>query len=527
MGKAQELTPELQFTNPKQIIGTFNTGKDVIVASFLETRTTDNLDLYLLSFLNEAQTKVEITVISGSRFIGARTSNEGTYFVFMGPTPNVLQIGRLTDEGNVSLTQLVSNDWENFSGNVRMLETNAAGNLCITQNYSYYYADENNQRAAAYGTEVMVFDAALQLLGRNQVTGTGKFIDTYPTSQGFIGVYEQYDYEKKLFQLDLMIFDQEATLIGAHPLVTEKVLFPSEIIEHNNQILIVGYYFGESIFDANQTAGIFTRKLDLTGKQLANHTFPWEDLKTKLKNDNRGGFIFNGEKSVVIEHIIPNAEGFQVIGESYSRNSGVSMTKILTGISGDKRKVVTVYDFVRFQLSTEGEVVSAEIIEKKPMNIEVSGNYYAQSDGLSLELSMKKNGVFPFQFIEGEVVTFIQYKNDTGTVYQLNLKDQKLTEKQRLVLDPVVMPEWTLADQRVADSKMLTRLSNLQTKSDNFDQRTQNLVNRLEYGSDKIDYIYEPYRKSGSGHFLLDNGDVLLFQIDPERYSVFYEKLTR
>ena len=87
------------------------------------------------------------------------------------------------------------------------------------------------------------------------------------------------------------------------------------------------------------------------------------------------------------------------------------------------------------------------------------------------------------------------------------------------------MEEVTLADERTADSKILTKLDNIQEKSDNLDAKLNRFGQKLEYGLEKIDYVFNPSVKWDLGWHTLNNGKTIVYLYYPSRYSIYYAPL--
>lgn len=524
LSKAQD-PAEFPYLNPSQIIDVYNVGNAAVCLSLIDYRTIDNKDVYLVSYLDESQTQLEIVASRGSRFIGASNVNGITYFVFEHTQLANIQIVRLNPEKKVDYTEFTRKEDRNFRGRVVSIETNSTGQLFIMSNYSVLGTDEKgNSITVESGSELLGYDAKLTQKGNYRLEGIGYFIAANPIKEGIVVSYETKIPKEKRYNLELFIFDNALTLTGKHLLTDNGSFFPSEMISHDGQIVMSGYNMKNTIFDSEKTEGLFVRVLNMDGTVQNTSSYSWEQLKAQLKNSGRGDFIFNGKKTVLVEEIIPTASGFQLICESYSSNSGVTAGELLLGDSGDKRNVISVFDFVIFETNESGELTSVKILEKEPMNIEVQGQI-GNLRGLALENQIKRYKAFPFRRVSNSKIIFINYTNQQGTLAEIDLNTGEIINGASLALVPVIVEEITITDERTADSKLLTKLDNLQQKSDNLDAKLTRFGDKLTYGLEKIDFIFNPYVQWDLGWHTLDNGQTIIYLHYPERYSVFYAPL--
>lgn len=521
---AQDPT-EFPYLNSSQVVGIYNTGDAAIALSLIEYRTIDNKDVYLVSYLDDTQSQLEVFATRGSRFIGASSSNGTTYFVFEHKQLRNIQIVRLNQSRQLEYGEFSRKEALDFHGNAIGIETNQAGQLFILSNYTVLGTDEKgNSIVVERGSEILSYDAALVLTGNYRLEGIGSFIAANPIEEGIVVSYETRVPNEKKYNLELFIFDNALTLKGKHLLTDNGSFFPSEIISHNNQIIMAGYDMKNTIFDSEKTEGLFVRLLNMDGSVQNTSQYSWDLLKTELKNSGRGDFIFNGKKTILVEKIIPSDGGFQLICESYSSNSGVTAGEVLLGESGDKRNVISVFDFVIFDTNSNGELTSVKILEKEPMNIEVQGRT-GSLRGLALENQLKRYKAFPFQSVANNKITFINYRNKQGTLAEMDMTTGEITNGASIILEPVIVEEVTLADERIADSKVLTKLDNIQEKSNNLDAKLNRFGQKLEYGLEKIDFVFNPSVKWDLGWHTLNNGKTIVYLYYPSRYSIYYAPL--
>ncbi|NOQ75694.1 MAG: hypothetical protein GQ574_27050 [Crocinitomix sp.] len=521
---AQEPT-EFEYLNASQVVGIYNTGDAAISLSLIDYRTIDNKDVYLVSYFDDTQSQLEVVATRGSRFVGASSSNGNTFFVFEHQQLQNVQIVRLNQERQLAYGEFTRKEALDFRGNAVGIETNDDGQLFIMSNYTVLGVDDKGKTIVIErGSEVLSYNAELVQTGKYRMEGIGSFIAASPIEKGIVISYETRIWKEKKYDLELFIFDNALTLKGKHLLTDNGSFFPSEIISHNNQIILAGYNMKNTIFDSEKTEGIFVRILNIDGTVKNTSEYSWDQLKTELKNTGRGDFIFNGKKTVLIEKILPTDGGFQLIGESYSSNSGVTAGELLLGESGDKRNVISVFDFVIFETNASGELTTVNILEKEPMNIEVQGGV-RNLRGLALEKQIKRYKAFPFQSVKDNKITFINYRNKQGTLSEMDVTTGEITNGASIILEPVIVEEVTIADERTADSKILTKLDNMQQKSDNLDAKLNSFGEKLEYGLEKIDYVFNPSVKWDLGWHTLNNGQTIVYLYYPSRYSIYYASL--
>lgn len=129
----------------------------------------------------------------------------------------------------------------------------------------------------------------------------------------------------------------------------------------------------------------------------------------------------------------------------------------------------------------------------------------------------------PFQSYADNKISFINFRNKTGTLAVKDINTGVITNGPSIILEPIFTEEFTLADARIAESKVLSKLTEMDEKSNNLDEKLSRFGNNLEYGLEKIDYVLNPSAKWNLGWHTLTNGKTVIYLFYPERYSIFYE----
>ncbi len=515
---------EFPYLNEAQVVGVYNTGNDVIALSRVDYRTIDNKDIYLASYLNSAQNQLEIAVPRGSKFAGVTSNKEETYLVFDLSSMATLTVIHLDQNRKLTYGEFIRPEGVDFNGSIRGIETNSVGQLFILSQYAIPIKNDKGQTIKHnVGTEYLSYDKTLKQTGALRIDGISRLVGVFPITEGIVVSVETKIFSEKKYELKLLIFDNNLSLKGEHLLTAENSYFPSEIISDNGQIIMAGYSLKKTISDNQATDGLFVRVLKMDGTVQTTSEYNWDQLKVKLQNTTRGDFIFNGQKTILVEKIVPSAEGYRLICESYSSNSGVTANEVLLGESADKRNVVSVFDFVIFDINKSGALTSVKILEKEHMNIEIGGSYSRSFSGLALENLLKRNRAMPFQSYADNKISFINFRNKTGTLAVMDINTGEITNGPSIFLEPVFTEEITLTDARIADSKVLSKLAEIDEKSTNLDEKLTRFGNNLEYGLEKIDYVLNPSAKWNLGWHTLTNGKTVIYLFYPERYSIFYE----
>ena len=516
---------EFPYLNNSQVVGVFNIGNEAVAISLIDYRTLDNTDIYIVSYLNDSQNQIELLANHGSKFVGVSTNNGHTYFVFDLPQLGIIQVAHLNQDNQITYASYSPEEKENFRGNPVGMETNELGNLFVYRTYAILGKNAKGKTIVVEkGAEVLSYDSNLNQTGLYRNIGDGRIIGANGIKEGVVLTYEAKNLKEKAYHLGLIMLSNSAQEIGQHELTADGSFFPSEIISYDNQIVLAGYSMKNTIFNS-KTEGLFIRVLNMDGTVQNTSLFSWEKLKSELKNKGRGDFIFNGKKTILVEQIIPVDKGFKLICESYSSNSGVTVGETILGESGDKRNVISIFDFVIFDTNESGELTAVNILEKEPMNIEVAGSRYAGLRGLALEKMLKRYKVMPFKSIDDNTISFINYVNQVGTIAEMDITTGVIKQGLTIALEPEFVEEKTLADERIEKSGILTKLDNMDKKMDNMDKKVDEIANKVAYGLEKIDYFFNPYGKNELGYHTLDNGKTIVYVYYPTRYSIFYEVL--
>ena len=518
---------EFPYLNSNQVIGIYNLDNEVAALSFAETRNYDKKDIYLLSFLNDNKTQSQFAVNQGSYLVGTSSSNSQTYFVFNDQFGNG-EIIHVADDYTLSFANYESRDGDFSTGRPAMIETNQAGNLFIFSNYSIAGKDDKGRDITIErGIEIKGYDHSLNEIGAYRYKDLSRVTSFTPIAEGFVLNIETLNKKEKQFDLELVIFNNNLEMLGKHNLTGGESYFPSDIISHNNQIIVAGYNLKGSIFEAKATEGLFTRVISMDGTELSTNKFSWLTLKEKLANGEKGDFIFNGKKDILIQKIIPSASGYKIVCESYSNHGGTTAAEFLLG-DNNQNRVITVYDFVIFETSPSGELTSVNILNKEHMNIEVGGGKMSKASRIEYAYHLKRYQAFPFRSVRDNKISFVNYKNKVGYLSEMDMVSGEITQGLPILLEPVIEEEVNeQADEMVANSKMLTKLDNMDKKLNNTSEKLDKVGSKLEYGIEKVDLIFNPWQKNDHGIYTLANGQTIAYLIHPERHSVYFEVLNK
>lgn len=521
---------EIPYINSIHNKGVYNTGTEAYAVTFLENRGIDQKDIYQISFFNADFEKIYFEMDQKSQLMEVATRDGQSYMVFFNPTLQNLEILKLSNTREIT-RNVAPAPAENviFSGNAT-LEINQTENLFIFRSYSIWELNEKNERVTIeYGTEILAYSSTLQLIGNyrmkynvvNRPTITG----FTPIKEGFVLTVETKDYKERKYDLNLQIFTNELVLRGTYVLTEDETFFPTEIISDKNQIVIAGYSLKGSIFDSKEVEGLFVSSINMDGSLKNTNKYSWVMLKETLKDNGRGDFIFNGKMNVLVEEILPSEAGYQIICESYSNNSGKTVAEIALGGADDNRMVV-VYDFIIFNTNNDGSLKEVTILEKEPMNIEVGAGRMSKSSRIEFAYFMKKYNAFPYREVRNEVITFVNYKNKIGYLSKLDMNTGVVTQGDPIIITPIIIEETNEASEEfIANSGALSKLDGLSQKIDNTTGKLDEFGNKLEYGIEKVDLVFNPWGQINTGMFTFDNGTSLGYVIDPIRHSIFIEPI--
>ncbi len=517
---------EFPYLNSNQVTGVYNLGAEVAVLSFSEFRSIDNKDIYILSFLNKSHTQTEIVVTHNAKFQGTSSNNGETYFVFFENMSRVVDIVHLNDDYTISYTNYPQPDEDTEMSSFTSVETDLNGNLFLFRPYSIYGNAPNGKRIVKErGTEIVGYDRSLQEIGQHRISGLSKPTGFTGTKDGFVLNLETRNIQEKKYDLELAIFNTSVEMTGKHNLTETESYFPSDIISHNNQIIVAGYSLKGSIFESKATEGLFVRILGMDGAEQSTSKFSWLQLKEKLADGEKGDFIFNGKKNILIQKIIAGPSGYKVICESYTNTSGKTAAEVIIG-DNDKSRVVTVYDFVIFETDPAGALTSVNILNKEKMNVEIGSSRLMRMSKIELAYHLKKHHAFPYRGVTGNKISFINYKNKKGYLSEIDILTGEITEGLPIKFEPEIVEEVSeLEKETVANSKTLTKLDNMNTKLTNSGNKLEKFGEKLEYGIEHVDLVFNPYQRNDSGIYTLNSGQSLSYLFHHDRHSIYFKIL--
>ena len=518
---------KIPYINSNQVVGVYNIGKYAATLLNEGNRSIDQKDVYTLRFLDENTETQEIAVNQNSRLFNVETATDGSTLIFNGRNELNLVYVKPNEKPVVKVIYTADNFqyYPVFESSI-----NPNGNMVLLRSYAEIGKDVKGrdsilQRGIEYLNLNASGDITVNRLEKRDEEMASNVVSIFPTDEGNVFLMESNSRKKDEYELKLNVCDKIGNLRGSYSLTQENTLFPSDIISDNGSLVVSGYYLNGSIFTAKKTEGLFVAILDANGNQKNLNTFDWENIKGKLKDQKSGDFLFSGKMKVLVEKIEASSSGYNIVCESYTGGSGVTVAEFLIGGNSGSEYVITVYDFVLFETNKSGELTNVSILEKEKSNIEVGGNV-RNLKAIQMANTLKRYKVFPFRNMEGNQIDFVSYKQNKGYYSTLNTSTGAITEGKPILLEPEIVEkvdkDWEAMKN---NSGALSKLDKLSQKAENFEKKVDEVGNKAVYGIEKIDQRFNPYEKSNSGFFILNDGKAVVYLIDPETFTLYYEYL--
>ncbi len=518
---------EVPYINSSQVVGVYNVGKYAATLLNEGNRSVDQKDVYVLRYLDENTKSQEIAVEQNSRLFAVETADNVSVFIFNGRQ----ELSFVYVKPNAKPVVKVIYTAENFQFYpVYESSINPNGNMVLLRSYAEIGKDIKGrdsilERGIEYLNLNAMGDVTVNRLEPTDEELAFNVVSTFPTAEGNVFLMESNSRKKDLYELKLNICDKIGNIRGSYSLSQANTYFPSDIISDNGNFVVSGYYLNGNIFTAKKTEGLFVTVLNSDGTQKNLNTFDWENIKTKLKDKKTGDFLFSGKMKVLVEKITTTSTGYSIICESYTGGSGVTTAEFLLGGNSGSEYVITVYDFVVFETNKTGELTNVNILEKEKSNIEVGGNM-RNLRAIQMASTLKKYKVFPFRGIQGSDIVFISYKKNIGYYSTLNMTTGAISEGKEILIEPVIEEkvdkDW---EAMKSNSGALSKLDKLSQKVDNFEKKVDEVGNNAVYGIEKIDQRFNPYEKATSGFFILNDGKALVYLLNAETFSLYYDYL--
>jgi len=518
---------EIPYINSSQVVGVYNIGKYAATLLNEGNRSVDQKDVYVLRYLDENTKSQEIAVDQDSRLFGVETADNVSIFIFNGRQ----ELSFVYVKPNARPVVKVIYTAENFQFYpVYESSINPNGNMVLLRSYAEIGKDMKGrdsivERGIEYLNLNAMGDVTVNRLEPTDEELAFNVVSTFPTAAGNVFLMESNSRKKDKYELKLNICDKIGNLRGSYSLSQANTYFPSDIISDNGNFVVSGYYLKGNIFTAKKTEGLFVTVLNADGTQKNLNTFDWENIKTKLKDKKTGDFLFSGKMKVLVEKITTTSTGYSIVCESYTGGSGVTTAEFLLGGNSGSEYVITVYDFVVFETNKTGELTNVNILEKEKSNIEVGGNL-RNLRAIQMASTLKKYKVFPFRSIQGNDIVFISYKKNIGYYSTLNMSTGAISEGKEILIEPVIEEkvdkDW---EAMKSNSGALSKLDKLSQKVDNFEKKVDEVGNNAVYGIEKIDQRFNPYEKATSGFFILNDGKSLVYLLNAETFSLYYDYL--
>lgn len=525
-----ENTPSIKYINPTQIKDVYEINNTAAIFSHLEYREIDKTNVFQLSYLDDSKTKQFFDVSSEYNYYGMHSSGSVSFFVFKSNQKQALTIFAVRGKDVTPIVKEIDYSENEVYSGIRNITATAANKLFIVRGYSVYEkTNPNSRKLIEAGDHITCIDENLEVVGNQKypidLTERYKKAQSfYGTSNGLVIGYETYETSKKRYASEMVMFNNQAEKKGSYNLVDDKgVNFPSRIISHEGKTIISGFRMEGRVFTSKNSDGLFVAILNKNGELENTNLYSWDNLKQKLKESGRASFIFNTKMKVLVEDIVPTANGYRIICESYSSSGGNNGAKVALGVTDKNQHVITIQDFVILETDKAGLLTSSSIYKKEKVNVLLAGSSRGMRH-VQLSNMLLRSKVFPYVSINGDKIKFVNYTNHVGELSELDLNTGKISPGKKIELEPVFPTEVHERNEAmVSNSKFLTKMSNLEQKSNNFGNKFEKAAGKVVYAIEDIDLTFNPYQRKEFGYFSFANVKTILYKINAERHEVFYE----
>ena len=515
------------YINPEAVQTVFNCG-DMAAALVKEGyRQADDKDVYSLQYLSEENIVKEIAVNRGYSLFKLMTEKANSYMFYVGSQEPV--IVKVNPDAKTSYNPVeLPLDVNYRFGNILHVDLSAASQITIIRNYSKLGKnDQGREIIEEVGKEFITVDKQGALVNSWKEKADNdismNIVSTFNTTNGTVYHLEYMSSSKKFYNSKLLLCNANNDKLGEYELYDSAYsLFPTDVSYENGNYVMAGFYLTGSPYTAKKTEGMFMSTLAATGAEKSQVKYDWDNLKQKLKDTKRGDFIFNGRMSIMVEKIIDNGAGYTILAESFSKGGGMTGTELILGDNNRDELVISVYDFVLFDVDYNGNLASINILNKEECNIFMEG-FSKKTRAVSLARTLKNNSVFPFKEAKDGTISFINYKAKEGALAEMNMSTGAVEMGNPIDFE---IPKEEVVDidgeEMVANSKFLTKLDNLDKKVDKMDEKLDRFGDKLGYKIEKVDQVFSRWGLKEGGILYLDNGKVLSFKLDPESFAIYY-----
>lgn len=516
----------------EDIRGIYKAGNKAICISFSEYRDIDNKNLYAVNILGDAQSGRQIFAVDpGTYLVDVVTNSKTAIAMFYNASEESIELISFDENAKIVSQSAYKgdvNDLESY-GTMFKWVLSEANVLFVVRNYSLYERPKpNTTKLVNQGYQLLALSPEAKVLGSYAEDGMNKpasdIKTIVPFKEGCVLFVSQSEYKKKTFSARMEVYSNTAVQTGNYPMSgIDFTYYPTDIKYSNGEIVAAGLYFKGLWFNAKTSEGLFFLKLNTKGEKLAANNLTWADLKTKAAPVDKSDFMFNGKTDFLVESIEATPTGFVILGESYSKSSGVSTAEfILDTEDNSDSRMLSIYDFIAIETDKNGIITSVKNLKKENSNIRINGGV-AMMRNVELSFLLKHYNKFPFQSYRNNEIHFISYKNNEGFYSVMDYKTGAIKSSKPIKLEPEIEVEVNpLGEEMVANSGTLSKLDKFAKKMDNVDKKLDALGNKLDYAVSKTDVVFSPGQRDMSGVILIENNNSVYYIIHPETNTVYY-----
>lgn len=458
-------------------------------------------------------------IANGFQFRYVKTQNDQCLLVFENASTEELTFVQLNEK--LDIVQQKSHledpiDLHQTYGS-QSVEWSAEGSVYITRAYKDF-VDQKKRKVAESGIEVCRFSNKLEILWNHKMKaedGHSVLVESVtPQNGGFKALITQDSRKSKAFDAFILTVAADGKAVGQVSMKEgEGLVYPTIMKTDGANMLACGMYFKDSWYKAKNSEGMFFIRLDASGKELSRVLKPWEDVIEQIKDGNKNEFLFAGNMKVLVQDILPTANGFSVIAESYTKSSGTTAGDILVGSgSKDNTRAFTVYDFLVFNFDKNGAYKSMKKLEKESRNVMIVGSA-AYSRSVQLSFLLRDNQLFSYRDCDGSKLVYFNMEERVPYLFTSELATGKVLSKSEVKFGPDIVEE----EDPEYENKVLQGLSDFQKGVDNATKQADALSDKINYGISRSDQVFNPYAITASGILTFGLDEHHSFLMHPEQ----------
>ena len=496
----------------------------------------DNKMVYILKALDanlEVVASSHAMIQMSSRFINMVSNDDRAVLVFENSGNEFIEFVKTGPDGRIVSHQIYTDNpnddyvWNNLS-NVTIDEMG----LVYLARYYQKYEDDKRRKVEEAGVELLCFGEEFDLKWTKKIKAPGDRVSLNTDklvafNGGCVAMISENSRLDKNFTTALHFVNPQGNVLGKYELKKgEDIYYPTSFLAQGDKLVACGMYFDEPWYKALNSAGMFFARFDASGKEVTMQTQGWKAIDETVNSGNSSDFFFSGKMKVLVHDIYANANGYNVICESYQKATGVTGAEILLDSdNGSNKRSFTIFDFIIFDFDANGKLLKSRKIEKEKRNIEVLGNI-AYKKGVELSFILRDNYLFSYRYVHDDQLVYMNLEDNEPMLYWADLNSGDVLKHEPIAIQPVIIEEEDPAAREMIDnSKVLSGLEKFANKVDQVDQKMQDVGEDLERGITKNDQVFTIGSPRFGGLVYLGNGVSVSYILFPPQNELYLKKM--